>query len=100
MPLNVMQQIKPSEMSPKRAGRLEKHDFESPEGQNHRRQDMIKRESLTTTANETDDQRNKRLKTHRETQQLVRTNVENFDRDLRMTFLLRQFAKFAQNVVI
>jgi hypothetical protein len=42
-----------SEMSPKRASRLEKHDFES---QNHRRQDIIKRKSLTT-ANETDNQR-------------------------------------------
>jgi hypothetical protein len=56
---------KSSETSPTRASRLLKHDFESPESQNHnhRRQDIIKRKSLTT-ANETDNQRNERQKTH------------------------------------
>jgi hypothetical protein len=35
-----------------------------------------------TIANKTDNQRNERLKTHRETQQLVRVNVKNFERDI------------------
>jgi hypothetical protein len=62
---------KSSETSPEpeRASRLEKHDFQSPKSQNHRWQDIKKRKSLTTS-NETDDQRNEQLKTHRETQQL------------------------------
>jgi hypothetical protein len=68
------------ETSPKKASRLEKHDFESPESQPHRQEEIIKRISLTT-ANETVDQQNKRLKTYRETQQLVRVNVEIFDPD-------------------
>jgi hypothetical protein len=41
--------------SPERASRLEKHDFESPESQNHRQSDIIKWKSLPTT-NDTDDE--------------------------------------------
>jgi hypothetical protein len=73
---------KSSETSPRRASRLKKdrnnqsikHYFESPESQNHRLQDKIKRKSLTN-ANENVDQPNERLKTHRETQQLIRADV-------------------------
>jgi hypothetical protein len=61
--------------------KLEIHVFESPESQNQRRQDIIKWKSLTI-ANETEDQRNEQPKTHSETQQLVRANVEKFDRDI------------------
>jgi hypothetical protein len=48
---------KSNETSPKRASRLEKHDFESPESLNHRQQVIIKRKNLTIqtrlTINET-----------------------------------------------
>jgi hypothetical protein len=53
-----------------KSSKTSSHAFESSKGQNHHRQDIIKRKSLTTT-NETDDQRNQRLKTHRETKQLA-----------------------------
>jgi hypothetical protein len=60
---------KASEMSAKTAGQLEKHDFESPESQNHRQQDIIKRKS-STTANKTDDQK----LTAKNTQKISTTN--------------------------
>jgi hypothetical protein len=59
-----MQLKKSNETSPERTNRLEKHDNESPKSQNHRRQGIINR------------------KTYKETQQLVRANVKNFDRDI------------------
>jgi hypothetical protein len=55
--------------------------FLSSQKANYLQQDIIEQKSLTTT-NEVDNQRNERLKTHKETQQLVRTNVESFDRDI------------------
>jgi hypothetical protein len=63
------------------------------------RQDIIKRKSLIT-ANKTDHQQNERLKKHKETKQLVRTNIVNFEQDIYARFSLRQFAKFAVNVII
>jgi hypothetical protein len=54
-----MQLEKSSKMSPEIASRLEKHGLESPESQNQRRQDIIKRNSLIKlTITEENTQRN------------------------------------------